>query len=144
MRTLYPILLVTLLVCGACSYVLPAKKVECCESKAACCFDQVCCLPRYTKAAGVEPKPFTTDVPVYGIARDQDLEPAQGEVLVKKGWLSRFNPFGSSEEEPRSQVGGAEEAQKPTTQSQNESVTQTATTEEKKDDKGFLGRLWPF
>jgi len=40
----------------------------------------MCCLPRYAQAAGVEMKPFTTNIPVYGVAREQDLEPPPGAV----------------------------------------------------------------
>src|SRR5215475_329756 len=101
MRILYPLLLCALLFAGACSYFFPPRTVECCENKAACCFDQMCCLPRYAQAAGVEMKPFTTNIPVYGVAREQDLEPPPGAVVVKKGWLAQWNPFGGSEEPPQ-------------------------------------------
>src|SRR5262245_6566552 len=138
MRTLYPIFLVTLLICGACSYLLPAKKVECCENKAACCFEQACCLPRYAKAAGVEPKPFTTDVPVYGTARDEDLQPAQGEVVVKPTWLSRLNPFSSTEDQKPKVQTPSEPAKQD--ESGRQAPSQDAATEEKKEEKG----LWPF
>src|SRR5262245_55897265 len=105
MRIVYPLLLLSLLLAGACSYIFPPRKVDCCENKAACCFDQLCCLPRYAVAAGKEPKPFTTNIPTYGTARLEDLEPPPGEVVVKKGWLSRWLPFGDSDAEskPREQ-----------------------------------------
>src|SRR5260221_13909420 len=103
MRILYPLLLCVLLFAGACSYFFPPRTVECCENKASCCFDQMCCLPRYAKAAGVEPKPFTTNIPAYGAARPQDLEPPPGSVIIKKGWLARWNPFGGAEEKPQTQ-----------------------------------------
>ena len=137
MKTLYPLFLVGLLLCGACSYFLPAKKVECCENKAACCYDQMCCLPRYARGAGVEPKVFTPEVPVYGTW--QDLTPPPGSVIVKKGWLARHNPFGSSEEEQRPQ-----EQPQPQVQAQDQQAKQDTDKEEPKEDKGFLGRLWPF
>ncbi|MBI3301412.1 MAG: hypothetical protein HYZ72_04945 [Deltaproteobacteria bacterium] len=131
MRTLYPLLPLSLLLVGACSWLFSPKKVECCEKKAACCYEQMCCLPRYAKAAGLEPKPFTTDVPVYGTA--QDLEPPPGAVIVKPGLLARWNPFRRSEDE-----------QKPQGQPQDEQAKQDTAKEEKKEDKGFLGRLLPF
>jgi len=131
MRKLYPLLLLSLLVVGACARLFPPKKVECCEAKAACCYEQMCCLPRYAQGAGVEMKPFTTEVPVYGTA--QDFEPPPGAVIVKPGLLTRFNPFKRSENEP-----------KPREQPQDEPATQGSGTEEKKEDKGLLGRLWPF
>jgi len=130
MRILYPLFLVSILICGACSYLLPAKKVECCENTAACCYEQMCCLPRYAKAAGVEPKVFTPDTPTYGAW--QDLEPPPGSVIVKRTWLGRLNPFGSSEEEPKSQP-----------RSQDEQAAQQDTSKPE-GDKGFLGGLWPF
>jgi hypothetical protein len=133
MRTLYPLLLLSLLLVGACSYLWSAKKVECCEKKAGCCYSEMCCLPRYAKAAGVEPKAFTPEVPVYGTA--QDLEPAQGEVIVKQGWLSQLNPFGGSAGEQKPQ---------PQSQSQDEQAQQNPAAEESEDDDGFFGRLWPF
>ena len=137
MKTLYPLFLVGILLCGACSYFLPAKKVECCENKAACCYDQMCCLPRYARGAGVEPKVFTPEVPVYGAW--QDLTPPPGAVIVRKGWFARHNPFGSSEEEQRPQ-----EQPQPQVQAQDQQAKQDTDKEEPKEDKGFLGRLWPF
>lgn len=130
MRTLYPLLLIILLLAGACSYIFPPRKVECCENTAACCFDQMCCLPRYAQAAGVEPKPFTTNIPTYGVAREQDLEPPPGAVIVKKSWLARWNPF-----------GGSDEVYKPREQPQDPQASAGSVQQE---DKGFWGRLWPF
>lgn len=132
MRVLYPLLLIVLLLAGACSYIFPPRKVECCENKAACCFDQMCCLPRYAKAAGVEPKPFTTNIPTYGTAQAQDLEPPPGAVIIKKGWLARINPFGTSDE-----------LRKPAEQPTDRQAS-VDTSDQKKEDKGFLGNLWPF
>jgi hypothetical protein len=130
MRKVYlPLLL--LILCGSCSRVFGPKEVECCEKTAACCHEQMCCLPRYTKAAGLEPKPFTTAAPVYGTA--QDLEPPPGAVIVKPGLLSRFNPFRRSAD-----------GQKPQDQSRNGQANQDTATDEKKEDKGFFGRLLPF
>ena len=139
MKTLYPFFLLSILVCGACSYLFSPKKVECCENKAACCYEQICCLPRYAKAAGVEPKVFTPDVQTYGVW--QDLEPPPGSVIVKRGWLARFNPFPSSEEEQKPQPQPQPQLQPP---SQDEQAPQDTAKAEQKEDKGFLGRLWPF
>jgi hypothetical protein len=101
--------------------------VECCEQKAACCFDQMCCLPRYAKAAGVQPKPFTPEVPVYSSA--QSLEPLPGETVKKSSWYDRYNPFKGDE--------GNRSTPSPT--------PQTAAKESTEDeDDGFWGRLWPF
>jgi hypothetical protein len=130
MRIVYPLLLLSLLLAGACSYIFPPRKVECCEGKAACCFDQLCCLPRYATAAGKEPKPFTTNIPTYGTARSEDLEPPAGAVVVKKGWLARWNPFDRSDE-----------VQKPREQPQDQQASAGA---ESKGDKGLWDRLWPF
>jgi hypothetical protein len=163
MRILYPLLLSSLLFAGACSYLFPPREVECCENKAACCFDQMCCLPRYAKAAGVEPKPFTTNIPVYGTARPQDLEPPPGSVIVKKGWLAQWNPFSSPEEkpqfqtQPQSNTASASSAQKeekgfwarwnpfagPADLSQPQDNTAN-TSSEQKDEKGFWARWLPF
>jgi len=82
------------------------------------------------QAAGVEPKPFTTNIPTYGVAREQDLEPPPGAVIIKKGWLARWNPFGSSDD-----------AYKPREPSQDQ---QAGVDAEQKEDKGLWGRLWPF
>lgn len=150
MRVLYPLILVSILVIGACSYILPAKKVECCESKSACCFDQMCCLPRYAKNAGVEPKVFTPEVPTYGAW--QDLEPPPGDVIVKRGWLSRFNPFADSLDEPRERPQPQPQAQsdqsgQPDQPNQPDQQTADAgdqPADDGDDDDGFLGRLWPF
>jgi hypothetical protein len=144
MKTLYPLFLVGILLCGACSYLFPPKKVECCEHKAACCYGQICCLPRYAKDAGVEPKVFTPEVPVYGAW--QDLTPPPGAVIVKKGWLARYNPFGSSEEEQKPQPQRQPQAQAPDQQTPapDQQAQQETNKEEPKEDKGFLGRLWPF
>ncbi|MCS6924595.1 MAG: hypothetical protein NZ578_01715 [Candidatus Binatia bacterium] len=109
---------------SSCSWLFPPKKVECCEKVAPCCYEQMCCLPRYTRAAGKEPKPFTPEAPVYGTA--QELDPKPGETITKPGLLSRLNPFGRSEDEQPSQAES------------------TADAEEEKDDKGFLERLLPF
>ena len=131
MRTLYPLLLLALLLAGACSYIFPPRKVECCENRAACCFDQMCCLPRYAEAAGVEMKPFTTNIPTYGVAREQDLEPPPGSVIIKKGWLARWNPFGSSDDAytPREQPQDAQSG---------------SNSEQQEENTGLWGRLWPF
>lgn len=109
--------------CGSCSWMFPPKKVECCEKTAACCYEHICCLPRYAKAAGREPKPFTPEVPTYGTA--QDLEPQPGETITKPGLLSRFNPFGGVEDEQQ-RTNGAEP------------------TQEENEDTGFFDRLLPF
>lgn len=145
MKTLYPLFLLSILLVGACSYLSSPKKVECCENKAACCYGQMCCLPRYAKAAGVEPKVFTPEVPVYGAW--QDLEPPPGSVIVKPGLLTRFNPFRRSEEEQKPQAQPQPQVQpqaQPQAQSQDQQAKQDTNTEEPKEDKGFLGRLWPF
>ena len=144
MKTLYPLFLLSILLCGACSYLFPPRTVECCEHKAACCYGQICCLPRYAKDAGVEPKVFTPEVPVYGAW--QDLTPPPGAVIVKKGWLARHNPFGSSEEEPQPQPQPQPQAQVPDQPAQvpDQQARQETNKEEPKEDKGFLGRLWPF
>ena len=126
-RTLYPLLLLTLLLSGACSYLFPPPKVECCENKASCCFEQMCCLPRYAMAAGQEPKPFTTNIPSYGVAREEDLQPPPGAVVVKKGWFARLNPFGSS----------SDEEVKP----QEPPPDKQASADK---EKGLWERLWPF
>src|SRR5436309_15568641 len=98
MRKLSLLLLLGIL-CISCSRLFSPKKVECCEKKAACCYEQMCCLPRYAKSAGVEPKAFTPEVPVYGTS--QDLEPPPGAVIVKPGLFDRLTPFGSAEEEQK-------------------------------------------
>ena len=117
----YAFLLGFLFLAYACSWgPFGKRKVECCEKEAACCHEQVCCLPRYARAAGKEPKSFTSSVPVYGSARD--FEPAPGETITKPGLLSKYNPFkGFIEDE--------EEEAKP------------APSEE---DESFLSSLWPF
>jgi len=146
MKTLYPLFLLSILLFGACSYLSSPKKVECCENKAACCYGQICCLPRYAKAAGVEPKVFTPEVPVYGAW--QDLTPPPGAVIIKRGWLARHNPFGGSEEEPKPQEQPQPQAQvqAPAAQApaQDQQAKQETSKEEQKEDKSFLGRLWPF
>ncbi|HEV8718430.1 MAG TPA: hypothetical protein VGX03_37130 [Candidatus Binatia bacterium] len=139
MKTLYPLFLLSILLFGACSYMASSKKVECCENKAACCYGQICCLPRYAKAAGVEPKVFTPEVPVYGAW--QDLTPPPGAVIIKRGWLARHNPFGSSEEEQKPQEQPQAQSQ---AQPQDQQAQQDTGKEEQKEDKGFLGQLWPF
>jgi hypothetical protein len=119
-------LLLTLL-CSACSYLSRTKKVECCEKKAKCCYAEMCCLPRYAKAAGVEPKSFTPEVPVYGTA--QDLEPPPGPPPEKPSFFSHLNPFGGSGEE------------------QNPQGQSSATKEpppEHREEGGFFSKLWPF
>lgn len=90
----------------------------------------MCCLPRYATAAGKEPKPFTTNIPTYGTARPEDLEPPPGAVVVKKGWLSRWIPFGDSADES-----------KPREQPQEKPASSGS---EQKEEKSLLGRLWPF
>ena len=92
MKTWY-LLIVVVLFLGSCSRIFGAKKVECCEKVAACCYEEMCCLPRYAKAAGIEPKVFTPTVPVYG--KPEDFEPAPGETITKPGFFTRFNPFRS-------------------------------------------------
>lgn len=127
MRTLCYLIMLWLLgisvfASSSCAWLFPAKKVECCERTAACCYEQMCCLPRYARAAGREPKPFTPEAPVYGTA--QELDPKPGETMTKPGLLSRLNPFGRSGDEQPSEEGSA--------------------AEEEKEDKGFLERLLPF
>jgi hypothetical protein len=141
MKTLYPLFLLSILLFGACSYLSSPKKVECCENKAACCYGQICCLPRYAKAAGVEPKGFTPEVPVYGAW--QDLTPPPGAVIIKRGWLARHNPFGGSEEEQKTQALPPPQAQAQV-QPPDQQAQQDTSKEGQKEDKGFLGRLWPF
>jgi hypothetical protein len=128
MRKLYCLIMLWLFGIGvfassSCSWLFPPRKVECCEKAAACCYEQMCCLPRYARAAGHEPKLFTPEVPVYGTA--QDLEPKPAETITKPGLLSRLNPFGGTEDE------------------QKQSTDDTA-VEAEKDDKGFFDRLLPF
>ena len=125
MKIFVSLLLVAFL-CNSCSYVMPPRKVECCEKKAACCHGQMCCLPRYAKAAGVEPRAFTPEVPVYSSA--QDVEPAPGEMVEKPTWFSRLNPFKGS---------GSSESSSPPPPSPS------ASAEESPDDN-FWGNLWPF
>ncbi|NOT53230.1 MAG: hypothetical protein HOP18_01360 [Deltaproteobacteria bacterium] len=115
-------LLVAALLCSACSYIMPPREVECCEKKAACCHGQMCCLPRYAKAAGVEPKAFTPEVPVYSSA--QDVEPPPGATLEQKGWFARLNPFEGSD------VGSSSSA--------------SSSSSEESSDDSFWGNLWPF
>lgn len=116
--------------CSSCSRLFGPKKVECCEKTAACCYEQMCCLPRYALNAGLEPKTFTPEVPVYGVS--QDLEPAPGEVVVKPTFFSRFNPFARSDDRP------------PQGQAQDGRSTQGSSSGPPKS-KGIFGRwLWPF
>lgn len=121
----FALVVVFSVLCGSCGVSLFPKKVECCEQTAKCCYGQMCCLPRYAKAAGREPKAFTPEAPVvYGAA--QDLEPRPGETIVRPGLIARLFPF-LREDEPQQPKGG----QKPTpAQSQEE--------------EGFFDRLWPF
>jgi hypothetical protein len=67
-------------------------------------------------------------------------------VIVKKGWLARYNPFGSSEEEQKPQPQRQPQAQAPDQQTPapDQQAQQETNKEEPKEDKGFLGRLWPF
>jgi hypothetical protein len=81
----------------------------------------MCCLPRYAKAAGVAPKTFTPEVPVYSSA--QDVEPPPGATLEKKGWFARLNPFEGTD------VGSSSSA---------------SASGESSDDDSFWGNLWPF
>ena len=118
-------LLVSILLCSACSYIIPPRKVACCEKKAPCCFEQMCCLPRYAKAAGAEPKAFTPEVPVYSSA--EGLDPLPGQTIDKSRWFDRFNPFKGSEEKRTSS-----------------SQTPTDTAKKSADNDGFWGNLWPF
>lgn len=121
----FALVVVFSVLCGSCASSLFPKKVECCERTAKCCYGQMCCLPRYAKASGHEPKAFTPEAPVvYGAA--QDLEPRPGEAIVKPGLLARLFPF-LREDEPQPPKGG----QKPP-------------TEQPPEDKGFFSRLWPF
>lgn len=80
-------------------------------------------------AAGKEPKPFTTNIPTYGTARPEDLEPPPGAVVVKKGWLSRWLPFGLGDEP------------KPREQPQEKPANSDS---EQNEEKSLWGRLWPF
>lgn len=123
------LLLLLFTLCSACSYIIPPKKVACCEQKAACCHGQMCCLPRYAKAAGVEPKAFTPETPSYASA--EDLQPPEGATVDKPGWLSRLNPYPWLTEERE-----AEAAKK-----RRENPQETSSKEE---EEGFLGSLWPF
>jgi hypothetical protein len=127
MRKVLLLLIVLSVLYTSCAWLFPPQKVECCEKTAACCHEQMCCLPRYAKAAGREPKSFTTETPVYGTA--QDLEPQPGETITKPGLLSRWNPFGSSEDGQSKADDAEKAAEKP---------------EEEKEDEGFFGRLLPF
>ena len=143
MKTLYSLFLLSILLFGACSYFSSPKKVECCENKAACCYGQMCCLPRYATAAGVEPKVFTPEVPVYGAW--QDLTPPPGAVIVKRGWLARFNPFGGSDEEQKPQAPPPPPPQaQAQVQPQDQQAQPDTGKDGQKEDKSFLGRLWPF
>jgi hypothetical protein len=131
MKNVPPLLLLFVL-CSSCSYILPPKKVECCEQKAACCYDQMCCLPRYAKAAGVEPKAFTPETPSYASA--EDLQPPPGAKVDKPGWLSRLNPYPwlTEEQEAAAAKKGQEKSQE-------------APSEPSEDEKqSFWSRLWPF
>lgn len=114
--------LVAALLCSACSYIMPPRKVECCEKKAACCHGQMCCLPRYADAAGVQQQTFTPEVPVYSSA--QDVEPPPGATIEKKGWFARLNPFEGSD------VGSSSSA--------------SSSDKGSSDDDSFWGNLWPF
>lgn len=114
--------LVAALLCSACSYLTPPRKVECCEQKAACCHGQMCCLPRYAKAAGVEPKAFTPEVPVYSSA--QDVEPPPGATMEKPGWFARLNPFKGLDN--------------------SGSSSSSTSSEGSSDNDSFWGNLWPF
>jgi len=119
----YYFLLGFLFLSYACSWgPFAKKKVECCENEAACCYGDICCLPRYARAAGQEPKSFTPSVPVYGSARD--FEPAPGETITTPGILSEYNPFPGF-------FGG----------DKDEDEAKPARSEE---DQGFLSSLWPF
>jgi hypothetical protein len=115
--------------CSSCSYIFPPKKVACCEQKAACCHGQMCCLPRYAKAAGVEPKAFTPETQNYASA--EDLQPPPGSTVNKPSWFSRFNPYPwlSEESAPPPPAKGQEKPQ--------ESAS-------KQEEESFWGRLWPF
>lgn len=114
---------------SSCSYITPAKKVDCCEKKAACCHGQMCCLPRYAKEAGVEPKAFTPEAPNYASAAD--LEPPPGAVVDKPKWYSRFNPYPWLTEEREA------EAAKKRRENPQEAASKEA-------EESFWGRLWPF
>lgn len=130
MKNMLSLLLALMFVwCSACSYITPPKKVECCEQKAACCYDQMCCLPRYASAAGVQPKAFTPETPSYASA--EDLQPPPGATVDKPTWLSRLNPYPwlAEEKAASSSSKGQEKPQ--------ESVS-------KDEGESFWGRLWPF
>jgi hypothetical protein len=123
------LLLVFLCVSCSASRALRPEKVECCEQRAGCCFEHMCCLPRYAKAAGVEPKEFTPEVETYGLY--QDLDPQPGETITRPTWISRYIPFrglwdrrSSSEDGPTKEDAGAQTAEE--------------------DKGGFLDSLWPF
>jgi hypothetical protein len=76
---------------------------------------------------------FTPDTPTYGAW--QDLEPPPGSVIIKRGWLARLNPFAGDEEEIKPP---------PPPPSQDRQAKQDGEGQEKEEDKGFLGRLWPL
>jgi hypothetical protein len=93
MKKCFALVWICLMLSSCSSWIFGQKKVECCENQAACCHEQMCCLVRYAKSAGKEPKVFTPDVPVY--ARPEDLEAPEGATVVKPGILSYLNPWGS-------------------------------------------------
>jgi len=124
------LLLLSFVLCSSCSYLFPSKKVDCCEKKAACCHGQMCCLPRYAKAAGVEPKAFTPEAPNYASA--EDLQPPPGSTIDKPSWLSRFNPY----------PWLTEDREAAATKKKQEKPQESANKEEK--NESFWGRLWPF
>jgi hypothetical protein len=124
------LLLLSFVLCTSCSYVTPAKKVDCCEQKAACCHDQMCCLPRYAHAAGVDPKAFTPETPSYASA--EDLQPPPGSVTGKPSWLSRLNPYPWLTEEREAAAA----------KRRRENPQESASKEE--ENESFWGRLWPF
>ena len=124
MRKWYLLALITSLTMSSCTkLIFGGKEVECCEQQAQCCHEEMCCLVRYAKAAGKEPKVFTPEIPVY--ARPEDLEPEEGDLIIEPGFISRWNPFASKE-------GDLQELEE-------------ATAENLQDDDDSLFRSWlPF
>gem|GEM_PF-4926791 len=130
------LLLLVFALCSSCSYIFPPKKVECCEEKAACCYGQMCCLPRYAKAAGVEPKAFTPETQSYASA--EDLQPPPGSRVDKPSWLSRFNPYPWLTEEREEREAAAAKKR------QEKSQATSSQDKDKDEEQSFWSRLWPF
>jgi hypothetical protein len=109
--------------CGRVKHRFLRTKVECCEKKAACCNEEICCLPRY--AGGKTPKVQNTVKPVaipVRIARERSGEEEQ----EKSGLFSRLNPLAYLRTGDKKGQDGAEDDEK------------------KKDEKNFFGRIIPF